>query len=143
MVRKNALIIIILLMIVTVSLLAQDSVNEDKYTTVNIMIKTVYSTSMGLIIEYYSRGKIRRLYLPNKFFNEKTAVRIKEDAAFMTPQMNIVFKNKEAYKVKLYMPTYIDGFTYQVINFMTNELIEKFNSTDKLTFELKDEKPES
>jgi hypothetical protein len=53
--------------------------------------------------------------------------------------MNVVYKNGEPYRVKLYIPPIADGYIYQLIEFMPDDLIEKFKATTKLEIELKDE----
>ena len=52
--------------------------------------------------------------------------------------MNIIYKNKEPYKIKLYLPTLPTGLTYQAIDVMPDDMIEKFNNTTKLQVELRD-----
>lgn len=140
MIRKKLMYIITLLLI-TLTFSFSQGTKEDKYTTINVMISKVYSTSKGLIIEYFSSGKKRQTYLPNKFFDEGIAVKVIAENTSMTPQMNIIYRNLEPYKVKIYLPRFFDSITYQVMGFMTKEHIEKFK-VDKLIFVFKDEKTE-
>ena len=133
------LIIIILSFFTTLIIIPQVIDQDAKITTINIMINRVFSTRLGMIVEYYYGGKVRRVYMPNAFFQDKTVVRINEDDYSLTPQMNVIYKDQVAYKIKLYIPTYPDGFTYQVIEYLPQELVDKFKNTTKIEVVLKDE----
>ncbi len=135
------LAIVMILSFFTPLILVPQEIDMDvKISTVNIMINRVFSTRLGMIVEYYAAGKVRRAYLPNAFFQNKTVVKIVENDYSLTPQMNVVYIDNVASKIKLYVPEYLDGFTYQVIDFMPQDLIDKFKNTTKLVVELKDEK---
>jgi len=134
---KTRLICLVILLILTVYLMSGQVATTDKMTTVNIMISTIYSTSMGMIIEYYSDNKLRECYLPNSFFEDRTVVKILEDNPHISPQMNIIYRNNEPYKVKLYVPSNPNGLTYQAIPFLSDDKVQMFNNTKKLVVPLK------
>jgi hypothetical protein len=119
---------------------AQEIKETDKVTTVNIMIGTIYSTRLGYIIEYYWADKYRELYVPNAFFENRTVVKVYENNESISPQMNIVFKNSEPYKIKLYIPTSPNGFTYQVLQVLPDDKAQIFNNTKKLEISLTNDK---
>ena len=137
---KIKLIYIFILILLISSSLSGQAATTDKMTTINVMISTIYSTSLGLIIEYYSDGKMRECYLPNSFFEDRTVVKVLEDDPNISPQMNVVYRNNEPYKIKLYVPTYPNGLTYQAIPFLPDDKIQLFNNTKKLQVILKEEK---
>jgi hypothetical protein len=132
-------IYIFILIVLISSFLSGQTATADKMTTVNVMISTIYSTNMGLIIEYYSDGKMRECYMPNSFFEDRTVVKIIEDNPTIAPQMNVVYKNNEPYKVKLYVPTYPNGLTYQAIPYLPDDKVQLFNNTKKLAIILKED----
>lgn len=134
------LLIILVLSFFTPLILSSQPMDENlKITTANVMIYRVFITRMGFVVEYYSGDKLRRTYLPNSFIMNKTVVKIIEDDAKITPQMNVIYKNEVPFKIKLYIPSVYDGYTYQIIETMSDDLVEKFKNTTKLEIELKDE----
>lgn len=130
--RKLYIVLIILIVVIGISY-AQNK-DDNKYTTKNVMLKTIYTCKKGLIVEYFAGGKNRQIYLPNKFFDDGKAVRVIDDDGRATPQMNIIYKNLEPMKVKVYTPTLYTGITYQVIEFLSKEQEEAFE-TDELKFD--------
>jgi hypothetical protein len=106
----------------------------DKFTSVNVMLSTVYTTKLGMILEYYSSQKIQQTYLPNQFFIDGRALKVYEDNSNLTPQINIIYKNQKPYKVKIYVPSKPYGLTYRTISFITEELRKGFAVSD-LKFE--------
>ena len=119
---------------------ATDDYDDIKITTTNVMIYKLYKTRLGLAVEYYAGGKIRRAYFPHRFFMNKTVVTILEGDYQITPQMNIVYKNQELFKVKLYIPPIPDGYIYQILENMPQDMVDDFNAVTKLEVELSDEK---
>ncbi len=139
--KLGKILIVILIISFLAPILSQPQASlDDKITTVNLFIVTIYTTNMGLIVDYYSGGRIRTAYLPNRFFEDKTVVKIIENNYLLTPQMNVVYRNQIAYKIKLYMPDYFDGFTYQIIESLTQDAVDKFKNTTKLDIPLADTK---
>ena len=135
---KILIIVIILSFFTPLIILPQENLDDIKITTTNIMIYRIFQTRMGLVIEYIAGSRYRRTYFPNSFIMNKTVIKIVEDDYSITPQMNVVYKNGEPYKVKLYIPPVADGYIYQLIEFMPDDLIEKFKATTKLEIDLKD-----
>ena len=131
----------VMLMIITLFfsgvISAQVAGENDKVTTVNIMISTIYSTNKGLIVEYYADGKFMECYLPHWFFDQRIVVKVLEDNPQISPQMNVVYKNGEPYKIKLYVPTVTNGWDYQVIEHLPDDKAKIFDSTKKLEVKLK------
>jgi|GEM_PF-1647397 len=111
---------------------AQENDSQAKYTAVNFMVERIYFTRLGLIVYYYAEGRFQYLYLPNKFFNDGIAIKIKEGDGKITPQMSIIFKNFEPVKVKLYVPFVFDGPRYRIMDYLTKTIEDKFNSTEKI-----------
>ncbi|MBN2546233.1 MAG: hypothetical protein JXB50_10585 [Spirochaetes bacterium] len=136
MIKKTSMVIIFLIAISF--FISSQSGDQDTYSTMNIMIGKIYFTTYGLIVEYSSGGKIREAYLPNKFFNEGIAIKIPDDNSNTTPQMNIIFKNKEQLKVKIYMPTLPIGYKYPLLEYVSKEIIDNFNKQEKLNIVLFD-----
>jgi len=134
---KRISLAVIFLMAVSFFMTSQSS-DQDKYSTMNIMIGKIYFTTYGLIVEYSSGGKVRQAFLPTKFFNTGIAIKIPDDNSNTTPQMNIIFKNKEQLKVKIYMPTYPIGYKYPLLEYLSKEIIDSFNKQEKLNIELFD-----
>ena len=112
--------------------------DDIKITTVNVMIYRIYSTRMGMVVEYFAGDNIKTTYFPNSFFMNKTVVKIIEDDYSITPQMNVVYKDQVPYKIKLYVPPIYDGYIYRIIEFMPDDLVEKFKATTKLEVEFAD-----
>ncbi len=113
---------------------SQNNSKNDKYSSVNVIVQTIWSTKMGIVVDYYLDGEILSAYIPNKYFDDKTVIRIYEDNSQISPQMNIIYKNLEPFRVKLYVPTNPYGPKYKVIEIMPNDLIDKFKNTTKLEF---------
>ncbi len=134
---KRISIMVVFLMVITIFMTAQTD-NQDKFTTMNVMIGKIFFTSYGWIVEYSAGGKIRQAYLPNKFFDTGIAVKIPDDYSNTTPQMNIIYKNKEQLKVKIYVPTYPIGYKYPLLEYLSKEIIDSFNKQDKLNIEMFD-----
>jgi hypothetical protein len=136
------IIYIILIVVFAMSLTyAQDAKKRDdsKYSCVNVMLSKVYFTRVGLILEYFTGNQMRQTYLPNKFFEQGMAIKVVDNDQKTTPQMNVMYKDLQPYKVKIYMPLAQDGLTYQIIEFMTKEQEDKFTNADKLVFNFWDE----
>lgn len=133
---KKIIYILIFFILVT-SILSTQSTSQDKYTVVNIMIKKIYFTPLGLIIEYSYANKIRHAYLPNKLFEEGIAVKVIDDyTPSSIPQMNLIFKNSEQFKVKIYLPSNPVGPTYPLIDYLSDEMKENFKKAEKLSIDL-------
>jgi hypothetical protein len=133
-------VVILLTAFIFSNISAQEIKETDKVTTVNIMIGTIYSTRLGYIIEYYWADKLRELYVPNAFFENRTVVKVYEDNEQISPQMNIVFKNGEAFKIKLYVPNNPNGLNYQVLQTLPDDKAQIFNNTKKLEVSLTNDK---
>ncbi len=103
---------------------------KDKYTTMNIMLSQVIDTPMGMILEYYAKNEPQYVYLPFSFFDESIAVKIWEDDRNISPQANVVFKNLEQFKVKIYMPKDASSLVYRMKDFLTDD--------EKKAFEVKE-----
>lgn len=131
--KKIVVLLVLLLAFNTLVLNSQQ--DTDKYSAVNLMIYKVYFTNMGMIIDYILVNEIKTLYLPNKFFTDGIAVKIIENDSRATPQMNVIYKNKEPFKVKIYIPSDPGGETYKLLDYLTPDIIEKFKATDKLNIE--------
>lgn len=132
------LIVFVIISFFSPLLLQPQATLDDKITTINLFIVTIYTTNMGLIIDYYSGNRIRTTYLPNRFFEDKTVVKIIENNYLLTPQMNVVYRNTEPYKIKLYMPDWFDGDTYQILSSLPQNVVDKFKNTTKLDIPLAD-----
>ena len=132
------LLLIVCILSVCLALYPQATQQEDKYTSVNIMVSKVTSTELGYIVQYYAGGKFRELYLPTRFFFNGLAVKVVEESPQIAPQMSIIYKNLAPLKVKLYMPSNPEGLQYPAIEFMPKDMTDKFNSTNKLDIQMKD-----
>ena len=135
---KTRILIIILIILTTIPVNSQQDKKEDKFSSVNLIIKKVTSTELGFIAEYYAGGKFRELYLPAKFFLSGIAIKINEDDPNIAPQMNIIYKNLVPIRVKIYVPTIMIGIKYPALEVLPKEMIDKFNSTNKIDIVLKD-----
>jgi hypothetical protein len=136
--KIKQLFLIILVLIINLSIYSQTTPQEDKYTSINIMVNTVTTTELGNIVEYFAGGKFRQLFLPTKFYFGGIAVKVVEDDPHIAPQMSVIYKNLVPVKVKIYMPAYPVGYKYPVIPYLSKELIDKFNSTNKIEIQFKD-----
>ncbi len=104
--------------------------SDDKYTVNNYMITKVFQCSEGLIINYLDAQKsqdIKIMHIPNKFFREKKAFRYNENSGKIAPQMNVVLKNSQPFKVKLYLHNNKSDSTYRFLDVIPNDLVENFN----------------
>jgi hypothetical protein len=128
----NKIIFIILILFFGTLCFAQESGGQDKYTAVNFMVERIYFTRYGLIIHYFKEGRYEYLYLPNKFFEERIAVRIKEGDGKIVPQMSVIFKNLEPIKVKIYVPFVFDGPKYRIVDYVPTKMEERFKNTEKI-----------
>jgi len=135
---KKIIMTVFLLLLITAFIYPQSS-SQEKFSTVNIMLKRINFTNLGLIIEYFSGGIVREAYLPHKLFNEGIAVKVVDEDSRTTPQMNIIYKNGEQFKVKIYLPTYPLGPDYPLKDYLTQDIIDKFKNTDKLNIVLFDQ----
>lgn len=133
----NKKIILALLFIFSISILsAQESntENEDKFSVVNVMLTRITDCRYGMILEYFHGIKLKKVYIPNQFLIDGRAIKVVENDVRVSPQMNIIYKNFEPFKVKLYLAKDISNLTYQFIDYVPPELAEKFNITE-LTFD--------
>jgi len=81
-------------------------------------------------LEYYAKNEPQYVYLPFSFFDESIAVKIWEDDRNISPQANVVFKNLEQFKVKIYMPKDASSLVYRMKDFLTDD--------EKKAFEVKE-----
>jgi len=132
--KKIALLIIITALFCSGALYAQDSTQKDKFSTLNFQLTTVWDTSLGVILEYILKGTAKYAYIPNKFFIDRTAVKIWDDDGYIAPQANVIFKNGEPFRIKIYIPRKPQGLQYRIIEILPDDTIKKF-SVDKLVFE--------
>lgn len=144
MVNVKYLAVILLIISLSVCAFSQEADEDsDKYTTQNVIITTIYSTEMGQIVEYNANNKKQTAYLPHRFFEEGIAVNIIERDGTLTPQMNIVYKNWQQYRVKIYIAPVLLGPTYKVMDYLPPAIQEKFKNTKELTIPLWEEEEEN
>ncbi|HOV13376.1 MAG TPA: hypothetical protein PK771_03740 [Spirochaetota bacterium] len=105
---------------------AKKDEQKDKFTTMNIMLTQVIDTPKGVILEYYAKDDIQYTYLPDRFFEESMAVRVWENDTTISPQANVVFKNGEQFKVKIYMPKNASSLIYRLKDFLSDKEKEAF-----------------
>lgn len=103
---------------------------KDKFTTMNIMLTQVIDTPKGMILEYYAKNDVKYTYIPLSFFDQSIAVKVWEDDRNISPQANVVFKNLEQFKVKIYIPKNASSLVYRMKDFLSED--------DKKAFETKE-----
>ncbi|MCG8568818.1 MAG: hypothetical protein MJB14_01640 [Spirochaetes bacterium] len=127
--KKIGFILILLLICSVLPVMSQDTTTqEDKYSTVNVMIQRITDCRLGVIVEYYYGVKLIRSYFPNHFFSKKWAVKVVENDTHISPQMNIIYKNFKPLRVKLYLQTNVSSPTYRYLEYVSPEIEEKFKN---------------
>ncbi len=136
--NKKLVVLILVFIFAFVSLYSQGTKKdeqEDKFSTMNVMLTQIIDTPKGVIVEYYAKDEIQYTYIPNKFFEESIAVRVWENDTSISPQANVVFKNGEQFKVKIYMPKNTSSLVYRMKDFLNEKEKEAFNTKElKFTF---------
>lgn len=131
MAKKIAILFVLFsFCIVAYSQETTENSTQDKYTVNNYMISRIFQCPEGLIVNYIDNKKEKILYIPNRFFREKKAFRFPENDAKVSPQMNVVLKNKKPEKVKLYLSNQEISSTYRYIDVISKEMYEKFQSDE-------------
>lgn len=134
MLKKSWLILIIIFVVGTFGLVAEDSIPIDSFFTRNIMLNSIVYTNQGIILVYYSNNEVRQSYLPFKFFDDGRVKMVIDDDLSASLQANVIFKNGKPFKVKVYTTKKTDGPGYRVMDILNDEIKEKFKIED-LAFE--------
>jgi hypothetical protein len=130
---KGLRYIAVLLLFCSLSAYSQDTKGtEDKITSTNIIPLVITDTHLGSIIQYYQGVDMKYLYVPSEFFISGKAVRVYMDSSDLTPQINVIFKNEKAFRMKIYMPRNASSLTYRYKDVLTDEEIEKFKTKEIL-----------
>ena len=132
--NKLKILAVLILLLCPAALFAQDDADNSKYTTQNVILSRVTECRYGIIIDYFSGTEMKTAYIPNKFFISGKAVKIPENDTNISPQMNIIYKDLQPFRVKLYIATKISNLTYQYMDFVSADIAAKFQ-IDELTFE--------
>lgn len=136
--NKFFLIVILLFILGSTGIFAQDSLPIDKYDTKNIMLASIIYTKLGLILVYYIEDVAKEAYIPFQFFRDGRAKQVAENSSIITPQANIIYKNGRPFKIKIYIPTKSTGGTaYKLMDAIPDDIKEKFKNTTDLYFEYK------
>ncbi len=120
--------LIVLFMVLTgMSLYGQQQ--QDTFTSVNYSINRITTTLYGWIIHYSVGSTEKELYLPTHFFSRGVVVRVNADDT-IAPQMNVILKNLEPFKLRLYIPVDVENRPYiRSLTVTSQEMIDKFNVT--------------
>ena len=140
--KKNVYILLIILIVISIVpyINSEEDTSKDRFTALNALIETVYYTQYGMIVEFLSEGKIRQLYIPNRFFDEQLAIRFTEGTEAYAPQLSVIYRNLEPFRIKLYLPKVPYGPKYVTLEYPSDEIINKFKNTEKIEVSFWDKK---